>query len=464
MRSSVCAASLARKTPGGIKDCCSLHYQRCVPAYWQDRLLRLQALGCNTVSVSPPSGACADMHCTEQAGPRLWPQFYVPWNVHETAPGTYTWEGSADVEAYLGLIQKLGMHALLRLALAPARLDAERQRCARQRPHQPCCARIGPYICAETDFGGLPWWLASSQVTAPAPGAWPPALAQRCRMGRSSRPRRSCPAARPDAGRQPCVPQVPGGRNMTLRSDDPQFLRLVDRWWGQLLPRMQPFLVENGGPVLTVQASLLRRQRGCVCLPGGALRWPGPARGCLGHPRATCSIGVELTLGCSHALACPPEPDVVQIENELGFLSGSSNQPYLRHLLATVRQHLGPSVVVTTVVRPRASCLHMERACCPVCQRTQCAHSPEADTAARPWLPWTASQCMRACKWLPGLCIRAAPRRMREAWCRTRRQMWRRAPCPGTRCSRVPCQHVHSLPAAAHALCPLCMLLHQVHS
>ena len=40
---------------------------------------------------------------------------------------------------------------------------------------------------------------------------------------------------------------------MTLRSDDPQYLALVDRWWSEMLPRMEPFLVENGGPVLLVQ-------------------------------------------------------------------------------------------------------------------------------------------------------------------------------------------------------------------
>ena len=24
--------------------------------------------------------------------------------------------------------------------------------------------RVGPYICAEWDFGGFPWWLGSSMV------------------------------------------------------------------------------------------------------------------------------------------------------------------------------------------------------------------------------------------------------------------------------------------------------------
>ena len=33
------------------------------------------------------------------------------------------------------------------------------------------------------------------------------------------------------------------------------FLGLVDKWFAVMLPRMRPFLVENGGPVLMVQVS-----------------------------------------------------------------------------------------------------------------------------------------------------------------------------------------------------------------
>lgn len=43
----------------------------------------------------------------------------------------------ADVFSFIELIQELDMVVLL---------------------------RVGPYICAEWDFGGLPWWLGSSQV------------------------------------------------------------------------------------------------------------------------------------------------------------------------------------------------------------------------------------------------------------------------------------------------------------
>ena len=64
-------------------------------------------------------------------------QLYIPWNYHERYPGQYTWDGMADVFSFIELIQELDMVVLL---------------------------RVGPYICAEWDFGGLPWWLGSSQV------------------------------------------------------------------------------------------------------------------------------------------------------------------------------------------------------------------------------------------------------------------------------------------------------------
>ena len=64
-------------------------------------------------------------------------QLYIPWNFHERYPGQYTWDGMADVFGFIDIIQELEMIVLL---------------------------RVGPYICAEWDFGGLPWWLGSSQV------------------------------------------------------------------------------------------------------------------------------------------------------------------------------------------------------------------------------------------------------------------------------------------------------------
>ncbi len=61
----------------------------------------------------------------------------MPWNLHEPSPGRFVWESFADLERFLQLAQKLDLLVLL---------------------------RPGPYICAEWDFGGFPWWLASSAV------------------------------------------------------------------------------------------------------------------------------------------------------------------------------------------------------------------------------------------------------------------------------------------------------------
>ena len=43
---------------------------------------------------------------------------------------------------------------------------------------------------------------------------------------------------------------------MKLRSSDADYLAAVDRWWGQLLPRMEPLLYANNGPIIMVQARI----------------------------------------------------------------------------------------------------------------------------------------------------------------------------------------------------------------
>ncbi len=65
--------------------------------------------------------------------------------------------------------------------------------------------RPGPYICAERNGGGLPFWLYQLH---------------------------------PD---------------IKLRSSDPNFLKHVDQWWDVLLPRIKPHLYINGGNVIMVQ-------------------------------------------------------------------------------------------------------------------------------------------------------------------------------------------------------------------
>ncbi|XP_007505097.2 beta-galactosidase isoform X2 [Monodelphis domestica] len=64
--------------------------------------------------------------------------------------------------------------------------------------------RPGPYICAEWDMGGLPAWLLTK-------------------------------------------------KSIVLRSSDPDYLAETEKWLGVLLPKMKPYLYQNGGPIITVQ-------------------------------------------------------------------------------------------------------------------------------------------------------------------------------------------------------------------
>lgn len=86
----------------------SIHYFRVVPEYWQDRLEKLKALGCNAVET------------------------YIPWNLHEKEKGVFDFSGRLDVVRFVGMAQALGLWVILRPA---------------------------PFICAEWEFGGLPYWL-----------------------------------------------------------------------------------------------------------------------------------------------------------------------------------------------------------------------------------------------------------------------------------------------------------------
>lgn len=85
-----------------------IHYFRTVPEYWEDRLLKLKALGLNTVET------------------------YVPWNLHEPQKGQFNFSGLADIERFITLAKKLELYVIIRPA---------------------------PYICAEWEMGGFPAWL-----------------------------------------------------------------------------------------------------------------------------------------------------------------------------------------------------------------------------------------------------------------------------------------------------------------
>lgn len=85
-----------------------LHYPRIPREYWEHRIQMCKAMGMNTICI------------------------YLFWNYHEQVQGKYDFSGQADVAEFVRLIQKNGMY---------------------------CIVRPGPYVCAEWDMGGLPWWL-----------------------------------------------------------------------------------------------------------------------------------------------------------------------------------------------------------------------------------------------------------------------------------------------------------------
>ncbi len=92
----------------------AIHYFRCVPEYWEDRLLKLKLAGFNTVET------------------------YVCWNFHEPRKNEYNFSGMFDIVKFIEAAKKLGLYVIV---------------------------RPGPYICAEWEFGGLPAWLLKDKNT-----------------------------------------------------------------------------------------------------------------------------------------------------------------------------------------------------------------------------------------------------------------------------------------------------------
>ncbi|MFC5290045.1 beta-galactosidase [Actinokineospora guangxiensis] len=91
----------------------SMNYFRVVPEQWRARLDWAAHLGLNTVET------------------------YLPWAIHEPAPGEFRFTGAQDVVGYLRTAADAGLRVI---------------------------ARPGPYACAEIDFGGLPSWLLREDI------------------------------------------------------------------------------------------------------------------------------------------------------------------------------------------------------------------------------------------------------------------------------------------------------------
>ncbi|KAK7349245.1 hypothetical protein VNO77_06456 [Canavalia gladiata] len=86
----------------------SIHYPRSTPEMWPDLIQKAKEGGLDVI------------------------QTYVFWNGHEPSPGKYYFGGNYDLVKFIKLVQQAGLYVHL---------------------------RIGPYVCAEWNFGGFPVWL-----------------------------------------------------------------------------------------------------------------------------------------------------------------------------------------------------------------------------------------------------------------------------------------------------------------
>ena len=92
-----------------------LHYTRIPQPYWEHRIEMCKALGMNTICM------------------------YVFWNIHEQKEGDFDFSGQNDIAEFCRLAQKHDMYVIV---------------------------RPGPYVCAEWEMGGLPWWLLKKKDVA----------------------------------------------------------------------------------------------------------------------------------------------------------------------------------------------------------------------------------------------------------------------------------------------------------
>lgn len=89
-----------------------MHYTRIPREAWKARMKMAKAMGLNTIST------------------------YVFWNVQEPQKGIFDFKGNADIAAFVKDAQEEGLWVIL---------------------------RPSPYVCAEWEFGGYPYWLQNEK-------------------------------------------------------------------------------------------------------------------------------------------------------------------------------------------------------------------------------------------------------------------------------------------------------------
>ena len=136
-----------------IVKAAEVHYPRIPRPYWEHRIQMCKALGMNAVCI------------------------YIFWNIHEQREGEFDFTGNNDVAAFCRLAQKNGLYVIV---------------------------RPGPYVCAEWEMGGLPWWLLKK-------------------------------------------------KDIRLRERDPYFMERVKIFEEKVGEQLKPLTIQNGGPIIMIQ-------------------------------------------------------------------------------------------------------------------------------------------------------------------------------------------------------------------
>lgn len=131
----------------------AVHYFRNMPDTWEDIFKKMKAMGCN----------CVETYCA--------------WNMHEKKPGEYDFTGNLNIAEFIEKAQKCDLMVIV---------------------------RPGPYICAEWEFGGLPWWIQCDE-------------------------------------------------NMEIRCSNEIYIKHFDRYLDKMCEQIRPYLTTNGGNVIMLQ-------------------------------------------------------------------------------------------------------------------------------------------------------------------------------------------------------------------
>lgn len=131
----------------------AVHYFRNMPDTWRDIFKKMRAMGLN----------CVETYCA--------------WNLHEKKKGEFDFTGNLDIAKFISIAAEEGLMAIV---------------------------RPGPYICAEWEFGGLPWWIQTDD-------------------------------------------------DMEIRCSNKAYIEYFDRYLSKMFEQIRPLLCTNGGNIIMLQ-------------------------------------------------------------------------------------------------------------------------------------------------------------------------------------------------------------------